>query len=85
MIEQDRNGEKVLPISARGRCGRRSRLPNRACTGDGDQQERLLAKAASGQLARAIFNAAKSEHPERRIILRKDARVIVDSSSGKMR
>jgi hypothetical protein len=45
----------------------------------------LLAKAASGQLARAIFNAAKSEHPERRIILRKDARVIVDSSSGKMR
>lgn len=52
---------------------------------DGDQQERLLAKAASGQLARAIFNAAKSEHPERRIILRKDARVIVDSSSGKMR
>jgi hypothetical protein len=45
----------------------------------------LLAKAASGQLARAIFNAAKSEQPERRIILRKDARVIVDSSSGKMR
>jgi hypothetical protein len=43
----------------------------------------LLAKAASGQLARAIFNAAKSEHPERRIILRKDARVIVDRSSGK--
>lgn len=78
MIEQDRNGEKVLPISARA--GADDDLGYQIVLAPS-----LLAKAASGQLARAIFNAAKSEHPERRIILRKDARVIVDSSSGKMR
>jgi len=80
MIEQDRDGAKVLPITGRV---------------DGDEdlrfeilmapashgRERLLARAASGQLAQAIFNAAKSEHPDARIILRRDARILVDSSS----
>jgi hypothetical protein len=85
MIEQDRNGEKVLPISARASVDDDLGYEVVLAPADGDQRERLLAKAASGQLARAIFNAAKSEHPDRRIILRRDARVIVDSSSEKTR
>jgi predicted NBD/HSP70 family sugar kinase len=50
-----------------------------------DGRERLLARAASGQLAQAIFNAAKSEHPDARIVLRRVARVLADSSGEKTR
>lgn len=48
--------------------------------GGRDAVERVLARAANAQLARAIFKAAQSEHPERRITLRKDARIIADSA-----
>jgi hypothetical protein len=48
--------------------------------GAGDAVERVLARALNTQLARAIFKAAKDEHPNRRITLRKGARVIADSS-----
>lgn len=47
--------------------------------GTGEAVERVLARAVSAQLARAIFKAAQSEHPERRITLRKGNRIIVDS------
>jgi hypothetical protein len=41
--------------------------------------ERVLAWAASAALARAIFKAAKSEHPDRRVTLRRGGRIIADS------
>jgi hypothetical protein len=44
-----------------------------------DGVERVLARAVSAQLARAIFNAARGEHPERRITLRKGNRIVADS------
>ena len=85
MIEQDRNGEKVLSISARAGGDEDLGYEIVLAAADGDRRERLLAKAASSQLARAIFDAAKSEHPDRQILLRRDARVIVDSSNEKTR
>jgi hypothetical protein len=42
--------------------------------------EKLLARALSAELARAIFRAAQVEHPERRITLRKESRIVADSS-----
>jgi hypothetical protein len=49
--------------------------------GGGDAVERVLARAASAQLARAIFKAAQGDHPERRITLRRGNRIIADSAS----
>ena len=47
--------------------------------GGGEGVERILARAVTVQLARAIFKAATSEHPERRITLRKGNRIVADS------
>jgi hypothetical protein len=44
-----------------------------------DSIERVLARASNATLARAIFNAARGEHPERRITIRKGDRIIADS------
>jgi hypothetical protein len=41
--------------------------------------ERVLARALSPELAQAIFKAAQSEHPGRRITVRKENRVIADT------
>jgi hypothetical protein len=49
--------------------------------GSGDTVERVLARAASAPLARAIFKAAQGEHPERRITLRRDHQIIADSAT----
>jgi hypothetical protein len=45
-----------------------------------DAHARVLARAVNATLARAIFKAARKEHPERRIILRRDERIVADSS-----
>ena len=45
-----------------------------------DAVERVLGRALSAQLARAIFNAAKGEYPDRRITLRKGSRFISDTA-----
>jgi hypothetical protein len=42
--------------------------------------ERVLARALSAQLARAIFRAAQKEHPEQRILLRRGSRTVADSA-----
>jgi hypothetical protein len=42
--------------------------------------ERVLARALNAGLAREIFRAAKGEHPERRITLRKGGRIVADSA-----
>ena len=47
--------------------------------GDGSGIERVVARAASVQLAHAIFRAVRSEHPERRITLREGERIVADS------
>jgi hypothetical protein len=47
---------------------------------DGAAVERVLARAFNAQLARAIFRAARSEHPDRRVTLRRGARIIADSA-----
>jgi hypothetical protein len=49
--------------------------------GAGDTIERVLGRALNSQLARAIFNAATGEYPNRRITLRRGSRVIVDSAA----
>jgi hypothetical protein len=46
-----------------------------------DGVERVLARAATVQLARAIFKAAQGEHPQRRITLCKGNRVVADSET----
>ena len=48
--------------------------------GGGDAVERILARVANAQLARAIFKAAQGDHPQRRITLRRDSRIIADSA-----
>ena len=46
-----------------------------------DDVEQVLARAFSAELARVIFRAAMIEHPERRITLRQESKIIADSSS----
>ena len=43
--------------------------------------ERVLARALSAQLARAIFKAAAAEHPGRRVTLRKGNRTLEDTDA----
>jgi hypothetical protein len=47
---------------------------------DAGTLERVLARALNSQLARAIFKAAQSEHPGRRITLCCDDKIIADST-----
>ena len=47
--------------------------------GDGSGIERILARAASVQLAHAIFKAVQGEHPDRRVTLREGDRIVADS------
>lgn len=42
--------------------------------------ERVLARAFSPPLARAIFRAAQKEHPDQRILLRRGSRTVADSA-----
>jgi len=41
--------------------------------------QKVLARAATLSLARAIFGAARDEHPERRLTLRQASRVLDDT------
>jgi hypothetical protein len=50
--------------------------------GSGDGIERVVARAASAQLAHAIFRAVREEHPERRITLSDGERIVADSRNG---
>jgi hypothetical protein len=57
-------------------------LPYRIELWDGAADERrILARAISAQLARAIFRAASDEHPESRILLRRGNRIVADSDA----
>ena len=47
--------------------------------GGGGGIEQVVARAASVQLAHAIFKAVRGEHPDRRITLREGERIVADS------
>ena len=46
------------------------------------QLQRILARASTISLARAIFKAAIAEHPNRRITLRHGSRIVADDPQG---
>ena len=50
-------------------------LPDRSAV------ERVLARAVSAELARAIFRAAQGEYPQRRITLSKGQATVLDSAA----
>ena len=62
---------------------RHDRLPYRielAADGE-DAPERVLALALDANLARAIFQAAQKEYPERRIVLRHGSRIVAETAA----
>jgi len=50
--------------------------------GSRDEVERVLARALGAQLAHAIFQAARSEHPNRRITLSMGEDILADSAEN---
>jgi hypothetical protein len=80
MSGQDVDKAKILKI--RDKAAKRHQLPYLIelwAGEDADRSERVLARAASAPLARAIFKAALSEHPDRRITLKRGGQLIEDS------
>jgi hypothetical protein len=80
MIERVR--DKTKPSGTGDQAGPSENLPYRIelwGEADGAAVERVLARAFNAQLALTIFQAAQSEHPGRRITLRRGTRVIADS------
>ena len=81
MIERVQHRGKVVrgdtPIGAKETLPYRIELRG---AGDADAVERVLARAFNAALARAIFKAARGEHPDRRITLSRGARLIDDSA-----
>ena len=83
MIERE---DKVVGLGAKTGAGAQvqDELPYLIllCEPQSANAERVLARAASAQLARAIFNAAQSEFPGRRIMLQRGGETILDSDSA---
>ena len=82
MTDQDHDKHQAKILSIRDRAAKRNALPYLIelwREEASDQAERVLARAVSATLARAIFKAALNEHPNRRITLRRGSRVIADS------
>ena len=46
---------------------------------DTSRVQKVLARAATASLARAIFSAACDEHPDRRLTLRQASRILDDT------
>jgi hypothetical protein len=81
MVGPEPENTKVSRIARRA--GRSENLPHRVelwDVADRNRVERVLARALNAPLARAIFNAAQTEHPERRITLRRGSRLIADTA-----
>jgi hypothetical protein len=84
MIERD--DEKVLALqTAVGRAGSTDNDELPFCVElwgvEAGTVDRVLARALSMQLARAIYTAALSEFPQRRITLRRGSDIVLDSKS----
>jgi hypothetical protein len=81
MIEREPHKANVTQLAVAA--GDRESLPYRIepwSEGHRKWPERVLARAFSAPLARAIIKAAQTEHPGRRITLRRGARVIADTA-----
>jgi hypothetical protein len=78
VIESDEDEGSVLPLPAM--VAGRERLPYRIelLAVESDEVERVLARASSAGLARAIFQAAQSEYLGRRLVLRRSGAVIAE-------
>jgi hypothetical protein len=80
MVEHKQDA-RVMQVAGPG--GQNEQLPYRIELWDAvhaDCVERVLARAFNAPLARAIFKAARGEHPERRITLRRGKRLVADSA-----
>lgn len=55
-------------------------LPFSVEVADGENGTRVLARAASVSLAQAIFSAARTEYPSRRILLKRGGETLNDST-----
>jgi hypothetical protein len=80
MTAQDKGEVDLTPVD--GAVAQREQLPYRIelwGAGDRGSPERVLARAFSATLARAIFKAAQGEHPDRRITLSRGSRIIAES------
>jgi hypothetical protein len=81
MIEHDQNKHETVQIGTPA--GQREELPYCVELWDAINHasvERVLARAVNAGLARAIYRAARNEHPDRRITLRRGSRIIEDSA-----
>jgi hypothetical protein len=82
VIKSEEDGPTVLPLEppARGR----EKLPYRIELWNllRDDVERVLGRAASAALARAIFLAAQSEYLGRHVVLWRGSQLIAESQSG---
>lgn len=74
MIESE-DGAEVIPIAA-APVGQRLPYTVEVWNLARTAPERVIGRAASASLARAIFVAAQAEHPGRRILLRRGAQVL---------
>jgi hypothetical protein len=57
-------------------------LPFRVEIVDHAAGDRVLARAATAALARAIFGAARTEYPHGRVLLKRGSETILDSATG---
>lgn len=75
---QDQDKDKVVPLPAPGSAGD---LPYAVELWDLPRRrpERVIGRAASVVLARAIFAAAEVEHIGRRIVLRRGTKVLAET------
>lgn len=81
MVERLQDKPKVRRIGASAARG--EVLPYRVElreAADRDAAERVLARAFNAALARAIFRAVQTEHPGRRIVLCRGARILDDTA-----
>ena len=78
MTRRQQDEDKVVPIG--GPAGASDPLPYVIELWDLARQapERVIGRAASAMLARAIFTAAQTEHLGRRIVLRRGEKVIAE-------
>jgi len=85
MIDAQDKPRRGRIARASGAAARSETLPYRIelwGTADGAAVERVIARAFNAPLARAIFQAAQSENPERRITLSRGARLLADSAKA---
>ena len=82
MTERENDKIAALQASASARTGGSEDLPFAVEVWNEHNAavERVIARATNQQLARAIFDSARKEYPERRITVRRGSDTILDST-----